>query len=161
MREYLATSLDGWLVIKYNLGDNDCHRDENDSVEPCPEDLQDYNCGLEVKTPSSEHLLLTKIRQCSDLFSHCKFGSEAFKQLVYKLEYHVRVLHHAVVANQEYVLFVVAGETKVQYAVLIRYPDSKLTTMKSILSGIHHRSLKWAYTTAWMTDPPETSIPAF
>jgi hypothetical protein len=164
MREYLATSLDGWLVIKYNLGNIHSDQDDNDSVDPCPEELQEYNCGLEIKTPSSKQLMQTKIRQNIDLYgcySQCEFGSEAFKQLVYKPEYRVQVLHHAVVANLKYVLFVVAGETKVQYAVLIRFPDSKLTTMKGILSGIYHRSLKWAYTTAWTTEQPLTSIPPF
>ena len=87
-----------------------------------------------------------KIRNCMDLygsFSQFELGSLAFKQLVYKPEYHVQVLHHATVVNLQYILFVVAGATTVHYAVLIQFPDAKITLMKSFLSGIYNRSLKW------------------
>ena len=53
-----------------------------------------YNCGLEIKTPSSKKILHTQIRNNIDLygmFSQCEFGSAAFKQLVYKPEYCVQV----------------------------------------------------------------------
>jgi hypothetical protein len=79
--------------------------------------------------------------------------------LVYKPEYRTQVLHHATVANLKYVLFVVAGTTKIHYAVLIRFPEVKLTIMRGILAGIYQRSLKWAYTSA--TVNPLSIIPTF
>jgi hypothetical protein len=79
------------------------------------------------------------------VFSQCEFGSDAFKKLVYKPEYRVQVLHHALVANLTYVLFVVAGITRIHYAVLIRFPESKLGVMKVLLTQVYNRSLKWAY----------------
>ncbi len=94
-------------------------------------------------------------------FSRCEFGTDAFKQLVYKPEYRTQVLHHAVVANLKYVLFVVAGTTKVHYAVLIRFPEDKLAIMRGILTRVYHRSLKWAYTTAWTTNDPASVMPSF
>ena len=81
-----------------------------------------YNGGLEIKTPSSKKIIQEKIKKGLDLygpFSQCEFGTQAFKQLVYKPEYWTQVLHHTTIANLKYVLFVVAGTTKVHYAVLI------------------------------------------
>ena len=85
-------------------------------------DCRRYNCGLEFKTPSSKKIIQEKIKKGLDLygpFSQCEFGTQAFKQLVYMPEYWTQVLHHTTVANLKYVLFVVAGTTKVHYAVLI------------------------------------------
>ena len=91
----------------------------------------------------------------------CEFGTVAFKQLVYKLEHWAQVLHHALVANLQYVLFVAAGTTKVHYAVLIRFPEQKLTCMRGILSGVYQRSLKWAYTSTWTGNDPGSIMPPF
>ena len=110
---------------------------------------REYNCGLEIKTPSSKKLIQGCIREAVDLhgaFSCCEFSTTEFKQLVYKPEYRSQVLHHATVANLPYILFVVAGETKVLYATLIQFPEAKKTVMKGILRGVYSRSLKWAYT---------------
>jgi len=96
--------------------DNNSDSDEN-SME-----RREYNCGLEIKIPSSKKLIQGCIREAIDLhgaFSCCEFGSAEFKQLVYMPEYRTQVLHHATVANLPYVLFVVAGERKVHYATLI------------------------------------------
>jgi hypothetical protein len=104
-------------------------------------------CGLEIKTPYSKKTLPNQVRQCILLygtFSQCEFEGAAFKQLVYKPEYHVQVLHHATVTNLKYILFVIAGMTKVHNAVLIRFPDAMLTVMKRIISSVYNRSLKWA-----------------
>jgi len=122
MNEFLATSLDGWLIIQYVEKDwndqnySDSEKDD-DSIE-----RREYNCGLEIKTPSSKKVIQGCIMEAVDLhgtFSCCEFGSSEFKQLVYKPEYRTQVLHHATVANLPYILFVVAGETKVRYATLI------------------------------------------
>ncbi len=80
---------------------------------------------------------------------------------MYKPEYHVQVLHHATVVNLKYILFVVAGSMKVYYAVLIQFPDAKITLMKSILSGIYNQSLTWAYTPSWVSNDMNTCIPDF
>jgi hypothetical protein len=80
---------------------------------------------------------------------------------VYKPEYCVQVLHHAAVVNLKYILFVVAGTTKVHYAVLIRFSDAKITIMKRILSNIYNRSLKWAYTSSLISDDMQSVIPDF
>ena len=125
---------------------------------------REYHCGLEIKTPSSKKLLQNEIRTAVDLhgvFSQCEFGSAAFRQLVYKPEYRVQVLHHATVCNFKYILFVVAGTTKVHYAVLIRFPEAKVAIMKRILSRIYNRSLKWAYTMAWVSNDLQSCIPEF
>ncbi len=76
-------------------------------------------------------------------------------------EYQTQVLHHATVANLKYVLFVVAGTTKVHYAVLIQFPDQKLTCIRGILSRVYQRSLKWAYTSAWTGNDPGSIMPPF
>jgi hypothetical protein len=90
-----------------------------------------------------------------------KERSDAFKQLVYKPEYRVQVFHHAVVANLKYILFVVAGATKVHYAVLIRFPDDKISVMKGLLARIYTRSLKWAYHTPGTSGDLMSCIPDF
>ena len=104
-------------------------------------DHSNYNCGLEIKTPSSKKILHTQIRNYIDLygmFSQCEFGSAAFKHLVYKPEYRVQVLHHTTVTNLKYILFVVAGTTKIHYAVLICFPNKKLMVTKGILMAIYN-----------------------
>ena len=165
MKEFLATSLDGWLVIRYELSDNEVQSDNSDSEDAGHiMDNENFNCGLEIKTPSSKKILQQQVCQCVDLygtFSHCDFGSAAFKKLVYKPEYRVQVLHHATVVNLKYVLFVVAGTTRIHYAILIRFPESKLTTMKRLLCDIYNRSLKWAYTISSLSDNIESHIPDF
>ena len=160
----MATSLDWWLVIKYDGSDSENDSNASDSNDiGCAIDRQNYHCGLEIKTPSSKKLQ-NIIRSSIDLygsFLQCEFGSLAFKKLVYKPEYRVQVLHHAAVANLKYILFVVAGSTKVHYSVLIRFPDSKISLLKSILSGVYHRSRKWTYTTAWVSNDLRACIPNF
>ena len=152
LKEYLATSLDGWLVIRYDVSDEEQSRQSGDSEdEGNVMDRMNYNCGLRIKTPSSKKILQHHVRQGIDLFgtfSQCEFGSDHFRQLVYKPEYRVQVFHHALVANLTYILFVVAGATKVHYAVLIRFPEEKLGVMKGLLTRIYTRSLKWAYHTS-------------
>jgi hypothetical protein len=164
-KEYLATSLDGWLIIKYDLSEelssskSDISDDEGTLME-----RRHYNCGLEIKTPSSKKILQNQVRQGIELygtFSHCEFGSSAFKQLVYKPEYRVQVFHHALVANLKYVLFVVAGATRVHYAVLIWFPENKISVMKGLLARIYTRSLKWAYHTPGEPADLMSSIPDF
>ncbi len=120
MREYLSSSLDGWLVIKYNeLSDDEhlCHSDSEEDVISL--DHQQHNCVLEIKTPSSNKIIQDTIKKCIDLhgqFSQYEVGTPAFKQLVYKPKYRTQVLHHATVANLKYVLFVIAGTKKVHYS---------------------------------------------
>ncbi len=110
MREYLATSLDGWLVIKYNeMIDKECSPNLDSKGNKNDLEHRNYNCGLEIKTPSSKKIIHETVRRCVDahgMFSQCEFGSPAFKQLVYKPEYRTQVLHHTMVANLQYVLFI-------------------------------------------------------
>ena len=161
LKEYLATSLDGWLVIRYDVSDEEQSRQSGDSGDV---ERKNYNCGLEIKTPSNKKILQHHVRQGIDLFgtfSQCEFGSDHFRQLVYKPEYRVQVFHHALVANLTYILFVVAGATKVHYAVLIRFPEEKLGVMKGLLTRIYTRSLKWAYHTSGSASDVISSIPDF
>ena len=71
MREYLATSFNGWMVMKYNEqsdneqsfnGDYDEHAF---SIDHC-----NYNCGLEIKTPSCKRSVKEAIKKCVDLHGH-------------------------------------------------------------------------------------------
>ena len=141
MNEFLATSLDGWLIIHYIeknwYGQNDSDSKEDDSSI----DRREYTCGLEIKTPSSKKLIQGCIREAVDwhgAFSCCEFGLSEFKQLVYKPEYWTQVLHHATVANLPYILFVVAGETKLHCATLIQFPEAKMTMMKGLLQSVYN-----------------------
>ena len=62
MREYLATSQDGWIVIRYNEEGtaNGCmHSDSKDSEVSM--DRRNYTCGLEIKTPSSKTIIQESI----------------------------------------------------------------------------------------------------
>jgi hypothetical protein len=172
LKEYLATSLDGWLVIKYDVSDEKLSRQSGDSEDQSGDsedegtvmERKNYNCGLEIKTPSSKKILQHQVRQGIDLFgtfSQCEFGSDQFRQLVYKPEYRVQVFHHALVTNLRYILFVVAGATKVHYAVLIRFPEDKLGVMKGLLTRIYTRSLKWAYHTSGSVSNVTSTIPDF
>ena len=76
-----------WLVSDqiYELSDDErsCHSDsEEDAILL---DHQQYNSGLEIKTPSSKKIIQDTIKKCIDLhgqFSQCEFGPPAFKQLV-------------------------------------------------------------------------------
>jgi hypothetical protein len=65
------------------------------------------------------------------------------------------------VANFKYVLFVVAGATRVHYAVLIRFPDDKLSVMRGLLTRIYNRSLKWAYNSSESLNDLSVSLPEF
>jgi len=165
MKEYMATSLDGWLVIKYDGTESEHGSDASElEDEGRVMDQYKYHRGLERKTPSSKKLLQNKIRTCINLygaFSQCEFRSSAFRQLVYKPDYCVQVLHHATVTNLRYILFVVTGTTKVHHAVLIHFPDTKVAIMTGLLSGIYNRSLKWAYTMAWVSNDLQSCIPDF
>ena len=73
----------------------------------------------------------------------------------------MQVFHHALVANFIYVLFVVAGATRVHYAVLIRFPDNKLSVMQGLLTRIYNRSLKWAYNSSESSNDLSVSLPEF
>ena len=91
--KYLATSLDGWLVIKVPAGQ--CQAESSDSSdsdeglsnsnEVMDED-KEISCGLEIKTPSSKKIVnsLREVKNLQGMFSACEFGSVTFKQLVYK-----------------------------------------------------------------------------
>ena len=48
MREYMAASLDGWLVIKYDGSDSENDSNASNSYDI---DRQNYHCGLEIKMP--------------------------------------------------------------------------------------------------------------
>ena len=84
----LATSLDGWLVIKYDGSNSKNESNASDSDnEGCKMDQQSYNCVLEIKTPSSKKLFQNEIRTCINVygsFLHCEFKSSGFKQLMCK-----------------------------------------------------------------------------
>ncbi len=165
MREYLATSLDGWLVIKNNeLSDYESSFHSDSEEDAISLDHPQYNCDLEIKTLSSKKIIQDTIKKCIDVhsqFSQCEFGTPAFKQLVYKPEYRTQVLHYATVANLKYVLFVVAGTTKVHYAVLIQFPKEKPTCLRSIHSSVYQQSLKWAYTNAWTSNDSGSCMSLF
>ena len=152
-------------MIKYDISNEEVSRQEGDSEdEGTIMDRKNYHCGLEIKTPSSKKILQHQVCQEIDLFgtfSQCEFGSDAFRQLVYKPEYRVHVFHHALVTNLVYILFVVAGATKVNYAVLIRFPQDKLGVMKGLLTRIYTRSLKWAYHTSGNASDLMSCIPDF
>ena len=65
-----------------------------------------FNCGLEIKTPSSRKLVrrtISCLKELHGTFSTCTFGDDKFKQLVYKAGYRTQVLHHATVANLGYI----------------------------------------------------------
>ncbi len=48
MREYMATSLDGWLVIKYDGSDSENDSNTSDYDDNGHSiDRQNYNCGLD------------------------------------------------------------------------------------------------------------------
>jgi hypothetical protein len=106
---WLATSLDWWLHLRLPravFGDLD---DIDTSQE-----LVTVDFGLEIKTPPGLKVLLRKIRPALDLhgcFSRCSFGVATCKVLVYSVAYRFQVLHHATVANLNYILFVVTDET--------------------------------------------------
>ena len=126
----------GWLIIKRPLAnksppEEEKSNSESDGEEKSNSDSEDNAienerseicCGLKIKTPSSKkllHKIILPARNLYGLFSHCTFGDVKFKRLVYKPEYRAQVLHHAVCASLDYVLFVVASKTKILYATLI------------------------------------------
>lgn len=80
---------------------------------------------------------------------------------MYKPNYRSQLLHHTAVADLKFVLLIVAAESKIKFATLISFPDSKITTMRSILISVYHRSLKWAYTIPFNTEDPSVYIPDF
>ena len=93
MREYLATSLDGWIVMRYNEEglENDLMNSDSEGSDVSMAHRH-FNCGLEIKTPSSKKIIQDTIRNASTyvVFSQCEFGTPAFKQLVYKPEYRTK-----------------------------------------------------------------------
>ena len=62
LKEYLATSWDGWLVICYESSDNEHFSDDSYSEDAgCVIDCQNFNCGLEIQPPSSKKFYKTKL----------------------------------------------------------------------------------------------------
>ena len=76
LKEYMATSLDGWLIIRYESSDDEKELNSTDSEDKgWAMDHSNYNCGLEIMTPSSKKILHTQIRNNIDLygmFSQCE-----------------------------------------------------------------------------------------
>ncbi len=49
MKEFLATSLDGWLIIRYKSSENEEQSDISDPEDACNVmDQQNFDCGLEI-----------------------------------------------------------------------------------------------------------------
>ena len=74
VNEYLATSLDGWLVIRC-IKDGHVellHLSENEDDDYIPLDKRNCNCGFDIKTPSTKKLIKGYIRHCmgSMVYSH-------------------------------------------------------------------------------------------
>lgn len=63
------------------------------------------------------------------------------------------------VANLKDVLFAVVAQTKIQHATLIRFPESKLTFMRSIPRSFNQRNLKWTYSDAWTSNDVSSHMP--
>jgi hypothetical protein len=100
---------------------------------------QNYNCGLNIKTPS---IKILSMKQLGDVLMLTECSHIVNLEVLHSISwctsriYCTLVLHHVMVANLKYV-FVLAGTTKVHYAVLIRFSAEKLTCIYSILSGIY------------------------
>ncbi|EJK53517.1 hypothetical protein THAOC_27035, partial [Thalassiosira oceanica] len=105
-----------------------------------------FHCGLEVKTITNKKLKrkFDLVEQVCGRFSHCDFGDNNFKLLVWDPKYRTQLLHHATVVDLDYVLFVVANESTIRYATLVYIPEVKRNTYREILVGVFQRSLKWA-----------------
>ena len=123
-REYLATSLDAWLVMKYNeLSDAEHSIRSNFEDDVLSIDHCNYHCELKIKTPSSKTLIQEIIEKCVDLHGMVPFLN-ANSTLLYSssLFTHSSIgdkkLHHATVATS--ITFFR------QYAVLIGFPEQKL-----------------------------------
>lgn len=106
-----------------------------------------FHCGLEVKTITNKRLKrkFDLVEQLCGRFSHCDFGDNNFKLLVWDPKYRTQLLHHATVVDLDYVLFVVANESTIRYATLVYIPEVKRNTYREILVGVFQRSLKWAH----------------
>ena len=92
-------------------------------------------------------------------YSHCDFGDDDFKHLVWDPKYRTQLLHHATVVDLDCVMFVVASESTIQYATLVYIPDAKRHTYREILRGIFERSMKWVHFP--LGTNPQTRIPSF
>ena len=64
MKEYLATSLDGWIVMRYNKEgmEHDLMNSDSEGSDASM-DHRHYNCGLEIKTPSSKNIIQEKMKK--------------------------------------------------------------------------------------------------
>ena len=64
MREYLATSLDGWIVMKYNdLSEDECSFNSDSEGGAYSMGHCNYNCGPEIKTPSSKKIIQETVKK--------------------------------------------------------------------------------------------------
>ena len=82
------------------------------SISAC---LFSLNYGLEIKTPTGHKVVQGKVMPGKELYgalSTYVFGDNTLNQLVYDFSYMLHVLHHATVANLDYMLFEVTIETR-------------------------------------------------
>ena len=78
---------------------------------------------------------MKQVKDCHGISSLCIFASEEFRHVVYKPEYCTQVIHHVAVCDINYMIFVVAAQTKVQYAMLIYFPTTKWFEIFSVRIG--------------------------
>ena len=145
-------------------GSRNPDKDHNDSSSSASTTTEKIHIGIEIKTPSSK-ALLQKLRSYVSMHGHmyfeCWFGDHLFQQLVYDPQYRVQVLHHATVCMFSDILFVVADESQVIYAVWIRFKEKKKKIYTGILKDVYEKELAWAYTDAWASATPQSHIPQF
>lgn len=130
-----------------------------------PANNQKQHAALEIKSPTSLSVRqkVHELRDQHGEYTQCTLGDITFNALVYKPEYRVQVLHHAVVCGFDKVLFVVANEFKPIYATMISVTQQQRETyIYMVTEHIYENSLKWAYTTAWDDKAnPEQHFPDF
>ena len=113
-REYVATSVDGYISI------------ENRS--------RLLQCAIEIKTMSSKNTVQRRLDANLSKFSTCYFDTDEFSKLVFDPSYRVQVLQHAATMNIQNVLFVVGDDSKILYCVLIYFTSIDIETYLTFLA---------------------------
>jgi len=136
-KPWIGTSVDGYMKIRDGIGD----------------DAEIIDVALEIKTMTKPNTV-NKARTIAEdhgIFVRCVFNDDTFLATVPDIGHRAQVLHHAYAFGVSYVLYLVANETELIHAVLVKFDNASLRTWESILDK-YQNLLQWAHTNGQFPD---------
>ena len=136
-KPWIETSVDGFMKLRDGTGD----------------DADIIDVALEIKTTTKPNTVnkAMAIAEAHGMFVRCGFNSDMFLATVTNISHRVQILHHVYAFGVRNVLYLVANETELIYAVLVKFDFESLRTWESIMDKYQNR-LQWAHTNGQFPD---------